>query len=85
MQTPHQQLHHASEEAQQNCIVRVPVQDLLVRHQGQQSCGAESDVLAGPEHDVDETPHERGVEAVLRTIRTIFSLCLLRHWDTWDK
>ena len=52
------------EEGEQHGVLRA-VLGVHAGHQGHDGGGADGDVFAGPEHAVDETSHEGGVEAVL--------------------
>ena len=53
------------DEGEQDGVVR-PQLGVLPGHEGHDGGGADSDVLRGAKHDVDETSHEGGVQPVLR-------------------
>lgn len=55
----------ATQEAQENGIVRIATDRVLVRHDGHDGCGTNSDVLAATQEHVHKTPHECRIKTIL--------------------
>lgn len=58
MEYGHEKLHNSGQKAQQNCVIRVSVHYLLVRHQRHKGRGSDRYVLAAAEDHVDEAAQE---------------------------